>query len=349
MRNIKIPEKICKNCGKKFKPRQWNQFYCGSKTKKIGCSYKMHIKKSTDYNLANNKEYMKKYIKKWAKEQRKNNTDYAIRQRQFKRDYAKRPEKKEVIKNWRHKNIKKILIWNRRRLLEKKGVVGSHDNKEWQDLKIYHNFRCAKCGVKESELRRIWKGTSFNKLTKDHIVPISRGGTDYIWNIQPLCISCNAKKHKIKNEKIVAVSMGADPLHIGHVYHILDAKRLGDRLIVILNNDNWLKNKKGYIFMPEDERARIIMAIRGVDGVMLTKHKINDEDRSVSRELEILKPDIFAKGGDRNADNIPESERKVCEKFNIKIINGVGGDKVQSSSWLLSNTTNFKPPNKKAL
>jgi len=329
--------KICKNCGKIFKPKQWNQFYCGSKTKKTGCSYKMHIKKSTDYNRVNNKEYMKKYIKEWAKGQRKNNTDYAIRQRQLKRDYAKTPGAKEVIKNWRHKNIKKILMWNRKRMFEKKGVVGSHTDKEWEDVKKYYDFRCVICGIEESELKKIWKGTYLNKLTKDHIVPISRGGTDDIWNIQPLCVSCNARKHKIKNEKIVAVSMGADPLHIGHVRHILDAKRLGDRLIVILNNDNWLKNKKGYIFMPENERAKVIMAIRGVDGVMLTKHKIDDEDRSVSRELEILKPDIFAKGGDRNVDNIPESERQVCKKYNIKIINGVGGGKVQSSSQLIKN------------
>lgn len=335
-------EKICKNCGKKFNPTQWNQFYCGSKTKKIGCSYKMQIKRSTEYNLTKNKQYMNKYIKEWMKEQRKNNTKYAERQRKLKREYAKRADKKEIIKKWRHKNIKKILEWNRKRSLEKKGVIGNHNDKEWQENKKYYDFRCVKCGIKESELKEIWKGTSFVNLTKDHIVPISRGGTDYMWNIQPLCVSCNSKKHKIKNEKIVAVSMGADPLHIGHLYHILDAKRLGDRLIVILNNDNWLKNKKGYVFMPEDERARIIMSIRGVDGVMLTKHKINDEDKSVSRELEVLKPNIFAKGGDRSINNIPEEERRVCKEFNIKIINGVGGEKIQSSSWLLNNVNKSK-------
>jgi len=309
---------------------------------KIGCSYKMYIKKAVDYNREHNKEYLKKYAKSWMKEQRKNNTEYAIRQRKLKREYAKQPAQKEVARAWRHKNIKKILMWNRKRMLEKKGVTGSHTSEEWEEIKRYYNFRCVECGIEESELEKIWAGTSFNKLTKDHIVPTSRGGTDYIWNIQPLCVSCNSKKHKIKNEKIVVVSMGADPLHIGHVRHILDAKRLGDRLIVILNNDNWLINKKGFAFMPENERAKVIMAIRGVDGVMITKHKINDEDRSVSRELEILKPDIFAKGGDRNVGNIPESERSVCQKYNIKIINGVGGDKVQSSSWLIKNASSQK-------
>ena len=330
-------EKICKNCGKKFKPRQWNQLYCGSKTKKIGCSYKESLKKTRIYNDTKGKKNIRELQKRWMKEQRKNNTDYAIRQRKLKREYAKKMGKKEMIKKWRHKNIKKILAWNRKRLLEKKGVVGSHGNEEWESIKIYYDFRCVQCGIKENELKKDWKGTSFDKLTKDHIVPISRGGTDYIWNVQPLCVSCNSSKQRIRNEKIVAVSMGADPLHIGHVRHIIDAKKLGDRLIVILNNDNWLKNKKGYVFMPENERAQVVMAVRGVDGIMLTKHKIGDEDRSVARELEILKPDIFAKGGDRNLDNIPESEKKVCEKFNIKVVSGVGGDKVQSSSWLIKN------------
>lgn len=274
----------------------------------------------------------------WMRRQRKDNTDYAIRQRKLKREYAKKMDKKEIIKKWRHKSIKKILAWNRKRILEKKGVVGSHTGEEWGNLKEYYRFRCVQCGIKESELKKKWKGTYLNKLTKDHIVPVSRGGTDNIWNIQPLCVSCNSSKHKIKNEKIVAVSMGADPFHIGHLYNILDAKKLGDRLIVILNNDNWLKNKKGFVFMPENERAAIVMSIRGVDGVMLTKHTLGEEDKSVARELEILKPDIFAKGGDRNSNNIPESEKLVCEKYNIKIVNGVGGDKVQSSSWLLKNT-----------
>jgi len=333
-------ERVCKKCGKKFEPKQWNQFYCGSKTRKIGCSYRMHIKRITEYNVKNNKEYMREYIKKWMKEQRENNTDYAIRQRKLKREYCQKIDKKEIIKKWRHKNMKKVLEWNRKRLLKKKGVIGNHTDKEWDDLKRYHNFRCLKCGKTEFELGEEWKGTSFNKLAKDHIVPIARGGTDYIWNIQPLCVSCNSRKHKIKNERIVVVSMGADPFHIGHLHYINDARKLGDRLIVILNNDNWLIKKKGYAFMPENERAQILMAVKAVDGVIITKHKPGDEDMSIARELEIIKPDIFAKGGDRNISNIPESERKVCEKYKIKMVDGVGGGKVQSSSWLLKNFKN---------
>ena len=144
-------------------------------------------------------------------------------------------------------------------------------------------------------------------------------------------------KQAIRNEKIVAVSMGADPIHIGHIYNIQEAKKLGDRLIVILNNDNWLMNKKGFVFMKENERATIIMAIRGVDGIILTKHKLEDSDTSVCKELELLKPNIFAKGGDRNINNIPSKEVELCKKLNIEIINNVGGGKIQSSSWLKSS------------
>lgn len=328
----------CKNCGKRFRMRQWNQFYCGSKTKKTGCSYRMQVQRVMDYNRLHNKEYLKNYVREWVKVQRKNNTAYAIRQRKFKREYAQKLEKKEIAKKWRHKNIKKVLQWNRLRIMKKKGIIGFHTDVEWQELKEYNHLRCLKCGKTEADLKKQWKGTQFKQLTRDHIVPISRGGTDYIWNIQPLCVSCNSRKHNIKNGKIVAVSMGADPFHIGHLHNIQDAKKLGDRLIVILNNDNWLMNKKGYVFMPENERARLIMAFRGVDGVLLTKHVLGDGDVSVARELEILKPDIFAKGGDRNISNIPESERMVCEKYNIKIVNGVGGEKIQSSSWLIEKS-----------
>lgn len=136
---------------------------------------------------------------------------------------------------------------------------------------------------------------------------------------------------------VVAVSGGFDPLHIGHIRLFLEAKQLGDKLIVILNNDNWIKAKKGYIFMPQHERREIIEAIGCVDKVIYTKHKKNPKDVSVARELFYLKPDIFANGGDRNPDNIERAETKICKKINCKEVFNVGfGGKVQSSSWLLS-------------
>ncbi|HOL90508.1 MAG TPA: adenylyltransferase/cytidyltransferase family protein [Candidatus Pacearchaeota archaeon] len=145
----------------------------------------------------------------------------------------------------------------------------------------------------------------------------------------------NFKDKKKRKEIVVAVSGGFDPLHIGHLQMIKEAKELGDKLVVILNNDNWLKKKKGYVFMPQEQRKAILEAIRWVDEVVLTSHPENTEDMSVSKELEKIKPDIFANGGDRTRKNIPEVE--VCRKINCKMIFNIGKDgKIESSSWLLN-------------
>jgi D-beta-D-heptose 7-phosphate kinase/D-beta-D-heptose 1-phosphate adenosyltransferase len=145
------------------------------------------------------------------------------------------------------------------------------------------------------------------------------------------------KKHNKKNKKVVvAVSGGFDPIHIGHVRMFQNARKLGDELVVILNNDNWLRQKKENIFMCESERKEIIEALRDVDRVIITKHKPNDSDTSVCRELIKLKPDVFANGGDRKLDNIPEAP--VCNNIGCKMVFNVGkGGKIQSSSWILGN------------
>lgn len=133
----------------------------------------------------------------------------------------------------------------------------------------------------------------------------------------------------------MAVSGGFDPVHIGHVRMFEQAKALGDELVVILNNDNWIKKKKGYAFMPDKERKEVIEALRVVDRVFLTRHKPNPKDMSVSKELRILKPDIFANGGDRKSDNTPEVA--VCDEIGCAMVFNLGrGGKVQSSSWLLA-------------
>ena len=145
-----------------------------------------------------------------------------------------------------------------------------------------------------------------------------------------------------KKSKTVVVSGGFDPLHIGHIRMFQEAKKLGNKLIVILNNDNWLKTKKGFVFMPQKERKEIIESFKIVDKVVITKHKIDDNDESVCRELKKIKPDFFANGGDRKNDNdIPEAE--VCKKLNIERVFNVGaGGKVQSSSWLIENAIKNK-------
>lgn len=141
---------------------------------------------------------------------------------------------------------------------------------------------------------------------------------------------------------IVATSGGFDPIHIGHIRLLKESRALGDRLIVILNNDNWLMKKKGYIFMNQDERKEILEAFAFVDEVIITKHATDDEDTTVCRELSEIKPDIFAKGGDRTAENTPEN--KVCEEIGCKVVYNVGaGGKVQSSSWLVNKLQSLAP------
>ncbi|MEO6536908.1 MAG: adenylyltransferase/cytidyltransferase family protein [Candidatus Paceibacterota bacterium] len=137
--------------------------------------------------------------------------------------------------------------------------------------------------------------------------------------------------------KVVAVSGGFDPVHIGHVRMFSEAKALGDKLVVILNNDNWLKTKKGFVFMTAVERAEIIKEFGCVDDVIISSHGENDSDTSIRRELEELKPQIFANGGDRKDEaDIPEAE--VCKKHGIEMHFNIGqGGKVQSSSWLTEN------------
>lgn len=131
-------------------------------------------------------------------------------------------------------------------------------------------------------------------------------------------------------KKKVAVSGGFDPIHIGHVRMIREASKLGD-VIVILNSDRFLVNKKGFAFMPYEERREILESIVGVMEVV----ECIDEDQSVCKTLEMLKPDIFANGGDRrNEEEIPED--KTCEKCDIEMVFNVGsGGKIQSSSELV--------------
>lgn len=143
------------------------------------------------------------------------------------------------------------------------------------------------------------------------------------------------KKKKGKKIRVV-VSGGFDPIHVGHVRLFREARALGDELIVILNNDNWLKKKKGTNFMPQQERKELIEGIKGVDKVVLTGHKLNPNDMSVCAELKKIRPDIFAQGGDRNIKNIPPCEIELEKIIGYKVVENVGrGGKVQSSSWLL--------------
>ena len=135
---------------------------------------------------------------------------------------------------------------------------------------------------------------------------------------------------KTKINKVIAVAGGFDPLHIGHIRHFKEAKKLGDKLVVILAPDLHMKIKKGRAFMPFIERKEVLEAIGYVDEVIMSI----DQDGTVTETLRNLKPHVFAKGGDRIQGNMPQSELDVCEGEGIEIIYNVGGEKIQSSSNL---------------
>lgn len=115
---------------------------------------------------------------------------------------------------------------------------------------------------------------------------------------------------------------------MGHIEYLIKAKELGDRLVVIVNNDKQAHLKKGFEFMPFKERIEIVKALKCVDEVFPSI----DEDKTVCKSLEAVKPNIFAKGGDRFSHEIPE--KVICDKLGIEIIHRLG-DKIQSSSDLV--------------
>ena len=130
--------------------------------------------------------------------------------------------------------------------------------------------------------------------------------------------------------KTICVSGGFDPIHVGHVRLIQAASKHGD-VFVILNSDEWLMRKKGYMFMTFDERKEIIQSMSAVHDVL----EVNDDDGSVCEALERVRPHFFGNGGDRLSDNVPEVA--LCKELGIKMIFNLGGEKIQSSSDLVQS------------
>ncbi len=136
---------------------------------------------------------------------------------------------------------------------------------------------------------------------------------------------------------VVAVSGAFDPIHVGHVRYLREAAKLGNKLVVILNSDDFLLRKKGFVFMPFEERKEILSSLKGVDEVVASV----DEDQTVSKTLESIRPDIFAKGGDRTGpENIPEAE--TCRQIGCKLVTNVGGEKIHSNSEISQKIKDLK-------
>jgi cytidyltransferase-like protein len=135
--------------------------------------------------------------------------------------------------------------------------------------------------------------------------------------------------------KIVCVSGYFDPIHVGHLEYFKKSKEIGDKLMVIVNNDEQAVLKKGKPFMKADERIAIIKEFKCVDYVI----KSVDTDRTVCKTLETVvpKPDYFCNGGDQNNNTIPETD--ICQTRGIDLRDGFG-NKIQSSSWLIAGGKN---------
>ena len=127
--------------------------------------------------------------------------------------------------------------------------------------------------------------------------------------------------------KKIAISGYFDPIHVGHLEYIEMSKKLGDYLVVIVNNNKQCVLKKGKPFMDETDRMKIVKAIKWVDEVFLSV----DQDGTVCESLKKIKPDIFTNGGDRHNKECPEAV--VCRKYGIELFDEMG-DKIRSSSDL---------------
>ena len=147
------------------------------------------------------------------------------------------------------------------------------------------------------------------------------------------------------SEVIVLVTGGFDPIHSGHIAYLKDAKKLGDKLIVGVNSDQWLTQKKGSPFLPIEERIEIVSNLSVVDkAIEFNDDELNSASDAIQKVIDQY-PDnkiIFANGGDRTSDNIPEME-KFKNNNNVEFEFGVGGDfKKNSSSWILEDYRNAK-------
>jgi cytidyltransferase-like protein len=143
----------------------------------------------------------------------------------------------------------------------------------------------------------------------------------------------------MKKKEVCLVTGGFDPLHSGHVSYFKEAAKVSDYLVVGINSDKWLKNKKKVFLLPWIERASVIKNLKFVDKVI----DFDDEDGSaINAIFECLKFSdhvVFANGGDRDSKSTPEIE-VFKNNPRVKFLYSVGGgDKKNSSSWLLSDFT----------
>lgn len=145
------------------------------------------------------------------------------------------------------------------------------------------------------------------------------------------------RENKLKDKIIVCTTGFFDPLHPGHISCIRESAKLGDILVVVVNGDNQTILKKGKPFIPAKQRAYIIDSIKDVDYTIIYD---SNETKDSCEPLSIIKPHIFAKGGDRNSkENVPEVD--IVEKNGGEVIYNIGDPKMWSSSNYLQEWVDF--------
>ncbi len=128
---------------------------------------------------------------------------------------------------------------------------------------------------------------------------------------------------------IVATGGGFDPLHLGHLHLLQEAKRLGDHLQVWLCTDEWLIRKKGYYLLPYDHRKAVLESLSFVDEVVI---QIDDGTQTCAKSIKTYRPDVLAKGGPYYLGVLPQEEKDALKKAKCSIIFGVGGHLKEASS-----------------
>ncbi len=142
----------------------------------------------------------------------------------------------------------------------------------------------------------------------------------------------------IEGKTVVCVAIGGDPLHQGHVAHIKEASKLGDYLIVIVGSDAQIVMKYGYVLSPLHERIRrVAKKAPFIQGIAVSV----DKDNLAMETLRWLKPDIYAKGGDRTPENMPQAELDICKDIGCQVVYGVDGV-IKSSTSIRKRIERFR-------
>ncbi len=128
---------------------------------------------------------------------------------------------------------------------------------------------------------------------------------------------------------VVGTGGGFDPLHIGHLHLLEQARKLGDHLQVWLATDEWLIRKKGYYLVPYDHRKAVLESLRFVDEVVV---QIDDGTQNCAASIKAYRPDVLAKGGPYYLGVLPQEEKNALNEAGCDVVFGVGGNLKQASS-----------------